>query len=326
MSDQKSLLIQMAPWNVEYDFSRMLAQGMDKGKSGQLDDTEIAGSVARDYLVSLGHDVHVSFGVPPHNEKLAPMTPDIFLGVGAGDPFNIPHHEAGGERRKMGVETSYPIAWIGCTNLTSTPWSAFYRAFVRGREGDVELLGRMSYEATASYEDRLGRDTLIRECVDVVLDWLWTKWPPLVVAAEQDIPSPYDGVDVFICYNSNDLEHVRPIADRLKAAGLTVFMDIVSIQPGTENQMVLNDAIKSAKSVAVFVGGSGIGPWQSIELQEAISSSTRIPRPIMPVLLPNCAEKVGLPFALGTRTWVDLRNNDDGFNDLHWGITGNRRE
>jgi hypothetical protein len=84
------------------------------------------------------------------------------------------------------------------------------------------------------------------------------------VSAQDSISEVFD---VFLCHNSQDKQVVREIAQRLKELGIKPWLDREQIRPGTTWQKALGDQIRSIKSAAVFVGESGIGPWQDEEIQ-----------------------------------------------------------
>jgi hypothetical protein len=73
--------------------------------------------------------------------------------------------------------------------------------------------------------------------------------------------------DVFLCHNSEDKQAVHEIAQNLVNVGIKPWLDERQIEPGTPWQTALGQQIKSIKSVAVFVGKSGFGPWQDQEIQ-----------------------------------------------------------
>ena len=75
----------------------------------------------------------------------------------------------------------------------------------------------------------------------------------------------------------------------------------------------------------VFVGPSGIAPWETLEMRAALRAAVQDPaRRVIPVLLPHAPE-TGLPAFLSLFTWVDLRSEpDDGFYRLVSGIQGQR--
>lgn len=137
-----------------------------------------------------------------------------------------------------------------------------------------------------------------------------------------------DEFDVFLSHNSRDKPAVEEIAARLRGRGLRVWLDKDELRPGLPWQEGLEDGVRVSRSVAVFVGKDGMGPWQRPEMRAFLALSAREERPVIPVLLPGCPESPQLSLFLEAMTWVDLRADqaDEGLNRLVWGITGTKSE
>ena len=131
--------------------------------------------------------------------------------------------------------------------------------------------------------------------------------------------------DVFLCHNNKDKPEVKRIGERLREIGIYPWLDEWELQPGIPWQRSLEQQITQIKSVAVFVGKDGIGPWQQEELEAILIEFVNRSCPVIPVLLPDVSKEPQLPVFLKTRTWVDFRNWDpDPLKQLIWGITGER--
>jgi hypothetical protein len=73
----------------------------------------------------------------------------------------------------------------------------------------------------------------------------------------------------------------------------------------------------------VFVGASGLGPWQSQEIQALLSQFVKRQCPVIPVVLPSAKTTPDLPWTLANLHWVDFRDTTrDALEQLVWGITG----
>jgi hypothetical protein len=94
--------------------------------------------------------------------------------------------------------------------------------------------------------------------------------------------------DVFLCHNSEDKPAVREIAQQLIKEGVKPWLDVEQIPPGSSWQTELGEQIKSIKSAAVFVGNSGIGPWQNEEIHALLSQFIERKCPVIPTIL--CAK------------------------------------
>jgi hypothetical protein len=136
--------------------------------------------------------------------------------------------------------------------------------------------------------------------------------------------------DVFLCHNSQDKTAVIEIAQQLKLTQIKPWLDDWELQPGLPWQPELEKQIPNIKSAAVFIGQSGIGPWQEEEINSFLREFHRRKCPVIPILLPNAPQKPKLPLFLEGRTWVDFRTGStvhtDPWKKLVWGITGIRPE
>jgi hypothetical protein len=136
-----------------------------------------------------------------------------------------------------------------------------------------------------------------------------------------------DVFDVFLCHNSQDKPDVKPVATRLKREGVRVWLDDEQLRPGLPWQVALERQIQSINAAAVFVGSSGIGPWQDMEMRAFLSEFVRRQCPVIPVILKSVGAVPELPIFLRQMTWVDYREGEESAtNRLVWGITGRRAQ
>ena len=127
--------------------------------------------------------------------------------------------------------------------------------------------------------------------------------------------------DVFLCHNSEDKPAVREIAQKLVQCGIKPWLDVEEIPPGCSWQTELGGQINSIKSAAVFVGNSGIGPWQNEEMQAFLSQFMERKCPVIPTILGSATTTPELPWTLKNRHRVDFRVSDpDPLKQLIWGI------
>lgn len=132
--------------------------------------------------------------------------------------------------------------------------------------------------------------------------------------------------DVFLCYNSEDMPEVKVIGRRLREEGILPWLDEWELRPGQYWQTELEKQIKRIKAVAVFVGPDGFGPWQDLERQAFLRQFVKRQCPIIPVVLPGCANPPELPVFLEGMMWVDFRKPEpDPLEQLVWGITGEKK-
>jgi hypothetical protein len=118
--------------------------------------------------------------------------------------------------------------------------------------------------------------------------------------------------DVFLCYNAEDKREVKKIAEQLKQEGIKPWLDVWELQPGRSWQKLLEEQIKGIKSAAVFVGSSGLGPWQEQEVYAFLREFINRGCPVIPTLLTDAPQQPepDLPVLLQDKTWVDFRQPD----------------
>jgi hypothetical protein len=113
--------------------------------------------------------------------------------------------------------------------------------------------------------------------------------------------------DIFLCHNAQDKQSVAAIAAALLTRGVLPWFDVWEAPPGTLWQLILEEDIGQCKATAVFVGPSGVGPWQNMEIYAILDDFTRRRRPIVPVILPGADLTPDTPLFLRSSTGVDLR-------------------
>jgi hypothetical protein len=135
---------------------------------------------------------------------------------------------------------------------------------------------------------------------------------------------------VFLSHSSADKPAVEELARRLAKEGIKGWLDKWNLIPGDAWQLALEKALAESETCAVFVGPSGLGPWQNEEMRAAIDRRVRESGRrfrVIPVLLPGAerAERSSLPTFLAATTWAEFRDSlddADGFHRLVCGIRG----
>src|SRR5262249_52284390 len=135
----------------------------------------------------------------------------------------------------------------------------------------------------------------------------------------------------FLSHSSSDKANVEKIAERLEdGPGLKPFLDKWHLVPGEPWQEALEEALDGSETCAVFLGPSGLGPWENEELRSALDERVKDKSlRVIPVLLPGAdpKEPKTLPRFLRRLTWVDFRtgvDEQDAFNRLVAGIQGKK--
>ena len=133
--------------------------------------------------------------------------------------------------------------------------------------------------------------------------------------------------DVFLSHNGTDKDAVEAIARRLVAHGVRPFLDAWHLVPGQPWQEELEEALDQSSACAIFLGPSGISPWQNEEMRAALEGRvrTRSAR-VVPVLLPGAVpDAETVPRFLRRLTWCDFRSGLDdatSFGRLLAGVSG----
>lgn len=103
-----------------------------------------------------------------------------------------------------------------------------------------------------------------------------------------------DSHDVFFSYHGPDREAVTAVAHALRKERIRVFLDQWYLVPGRLWPQELERIIGSCRSMAIFVGPNGLGPWQQREKALALSRHAHQPEfPIIVVLLPSAESPPG---------------------------------
>jgi tetratricopeptide (TPR) repeat protein len=114
--------------------------------------------------------------------------------------------------------------------------------------------------------------------------------------------------DVFLSYSRSDADTVTAMAEELRKLGFTVWFDKEALVPGAAWRHSIEEAITKAGSIAVFVGASGLSPWQQAEVRDFLPPApTSLPSPrVVPILLPGAEPKLLPPFVQSLPS-VDMR-------------------
>ncbi len=136
---------------------------------------------------------------------------------------------------------------------------------------------------------------------------------------------------VFLSHNSADKAAVEYLAEKLaQEPDITPWFDRWNLIPGDPWQEALEEALDHCDVCLVFVGPTGIGPWQNEEMRDAIDrrvARDTVPFRVVPLLLPGAekGERGALPRFLSRGTWVEFRESldDEGeYRRLLAGIRG----
>lgn len=116
------------------------------------------------------------------------------------------------------------------------------------------------------------------------------------------------GEPLFISYSSHDAEAVKDVALRLKQRGVNVYLDALDQElPGRAFLGVIEDRLRKAAAVAVFIGSGGLGPFQRLEATLAVVLAAKKGLRVVPVLLPGAGQIADLELFMECFSWIDLR-------------------
>lgn len=111
--------------------------------------------------------------------------------------------------------------------------------------------------------------------------------------------------DVFLSHNSADKPRVRPLAERLRAAGLRVWFDEWRIKPGDDIYLAIEHGLEAARVQVLALSPAALGSeWVALERSTVLfRDPTNKGRRFVPLLLADC----DLPDTLRRYKYVDFR-------------------
>lgn len=143
------------------------------------------------------------------------------------------------------------------------------------------------------------------------------------IGTEMDRTYKYD---VFLCHNNKDKDFVREIGNQLEEKGVKVWFDEKVIIPGQPWQKQLEENIKSANSVAIFIGKNGLGNWQDIEIDLSLLQCAERKCFIIPVIIGDCETDPAIPTRLKIFHTLNFRNVPVPLEALIAGINKSKEE
>jgi Fe-S cluster assembly ATPase SufC len=99
-----------------------------------------------------------------------------------------------------------------------------------------------------------------------------------------------ESFDIFIAHNSKDKKEIKQVCNLLSQNGINCWVDYKNIFVGEIFQEAIHYGIDDSKSAGIFIGKSGLGKWQKLELSALISQCVNKGIPVIPILLPGVTE------------------------------------
>jgi hypothetical protein len=121
--------------------------------------------------------------------------------------------------------------------------------------------------------------------------------------------------DVFLSHNSADKPQVRQLAERLKEAGLRVWLDEWIIKPGDDIYLAVERGLEAARVQVLCLSPAALGSeWVKLERSTVLfRDPSNAGRRFVPLLLADC----DLPDTLRRYKYVDFRRDTpDAFDEL----------
>ncbi len=111
--------------------------------------------------------------------------------------------------------------------------------------------------------------------------------------------------DVFLSHNSKDKRRVRALAERLRDAGLQIWLDDWVIQPGDDVYLAIERGLEASRVQVLCLSPAALGSeWVTLERSTVLfRDPTNTGRRFIPLLLADCE----LPGALRRYKYVDYR-------------------
>ena len=132
--------------------------------------------------------------------------------------------------------------------------------------------------------------------------------------------------DVFLAHNSQDKPFVRQVYQQLRDLNLQPWLDEKEVAPGRNFHDEIQRMIRQIKTAAIFLGPTGLGPWQKVEQESFITECVERNIPVIPVLLPG-VKKIPDELVFLKRfspVFFNTADNKTALDLLRWGITGNK--
>lgn len=132
--------------------------------------------------------------------------------------------------------------------------------------------------------------------------------------------SPEFRYDVFLSHNQADKLRVRRLAERLRAAGLRVWLDEWVIQPGDDIYLTIQRGLETSRTLVLCLSPAALGSdWVSLERSTVLfRDPANANRRFIPLLMAECR----LPDTLRRYKYVDFRQETEAaFEELLAGCT-----
>ena len=135
-----------------------------------------------------------------------------------------------------------------------------------------------------------------------------------------------EGIQGCLIYGEKEERQVEIVARELHRRGIRIWFQKWNVIPGEQAAPVFENCLARSETAVLFVGASGMVPWQQAQYQAALHRAVEKQKRLIPVLLPDVGDEPALPPFLSTYRWVRMPqlNDREALDQLQWGITGVR--
>ena len=130
---------------------------------------------------------------------------------------------------------------------------------------------------------------------------------------------------IFLSHSGEDTPFARELAQLLRPAGVDVWLDVERLEPGDRWGQKIEDGLRQATAMVLYVGKSGVQHWVDQEVRVALDRSTRDPDFRLIPVLGEGSNPEDLPLFLKQYQWLDLREGWSGASQLKSLIEGATR-
>jgi len=130
---------------------------------------------------------------------------------------------------------------------------------------------------------------------------------------------------IFLSHSGEDTPFARELAQLLRPAGVDVWLDVERLQPGDRWGQKIEDGLRQATAMVLYVGKSGVRHWVDQEVRVALDRSTKDPDFRLIPVLGEGSNPDDLPLFLKQYQWLDLREGWSDASELKSLIEGATR-
>jgi len=117
---------------------------------------------------------------------------------------------------------------------------------------------------------------------------------------------------IFLSHSGEDTPFARELAQLLRPTGVDVWLDVERLQPGDRWGQKIEDGLRQATAMVLYVGKSGVRHWVDQEVRVALDRSTKDPDFRLIPVLGEGSNPEDLPLFLKQYQWLDLREGWSG--------------